>query len=129
MRGLEILNSHIQMRGRSNILLIALSVICFTFGCASQSSGVKSVSCVESEKQKWVQLGWRYLETVGTPAGDAKYAFQLTSPTARTVTAFASAGNSSTSRTFDQRASLCLIVTMQRPGGDTFALVFERPKP
>src|SRR5882724_3740992 len=123
------LNRHLQMMGRSNFLLISLSVICFTFGCAGHSSGVKSGVGVESEKQKWVQLGWSYVETVGAPADDAKYAYQLTSPTARTVTAFASSGNSSTSRSYDQRASLYLIVTMQRPGGDTFALVFERPKP
>jgi hypothetical protein len=93
-------------------------------GCSNQQA-----STIENEKQRRSQEGWKNFETVGTPADDAIYVSQMSSTTARSVAAFASVRGVSTNHFYQQTNALYLVVTMQRPSGDTFALVFEKPKP
>jgi PBP1b-binding outer membrane lipoprotein LpoB len=107
-----------------NILFGLVIVEMLLAGCSNQQA-----STVESEKQKWSREGWKYFETFGAPANDAVDVSQMSSTTARSVTAFASVSGVSTNHIYHQTNALYLVVTMQRPSGDTFALVFEKPKP
>jgi hypothetical protein len=111
------------MKNKLIILLSGLLLCGLTFGCS------RHLSAIEGQKHQWTQEGWNYFETFGKPADDAVYTAQMDSSTARSVSAFASSGGVSTNRIYEQTNQLYLVVTMQRPNGDTFALVFERPKP
>ncbi len=105
-------------------ILCSLVIFFLTPGCGRHPS-----SPLEKEKQRWTRDGWQYVETVGKTADDARYLAHVSSPSARAVTAFATAGGETTHRVYSQTGSLYLVVTLQRPSGETFALVFERAKP
>ena len=83
---------------------------------------------LEAEKERWTGQGWSYVETFGASAADATYASHMSSPTARLLTAFASDSGVRTNKIYAQTNGLYLVVSMQRPSGDTFALVFTKPK-
>jgi hypothetical protein len=104
-------------------IFIVLLITVFVFGCSHHSS------TIEAQKQEWSQEGWKYLETFGHPADDAAYSTFVDSKTADSLTAYAYSGNTSTNHIYEQTNALYLIVTMQRSNGDTFALIFEKPKP
>jgi hypothetical protein len=106
------------------ILLIALlSVV----GC-NRAPQSPTASGLEQEKQRWTGEGWNLVETFGSGSADAVYVTHMSSPTARSVTAFASAAGERTNKVYQQTSALYLVVSMQRPSGDTFALVFTKPK-
>ena len=105
------------------VIFLVLLFTVFVFGCSHHSSAI------EAQKQEWSQKGWKYLETFGTPADDAAYAAFVDSRTADSLTAYAYSGSTSTNHIYEQTNALYLVVTMQRPNGDTFDLIFEKPKP
>jgi len=105
------------------LLAAMLSVV-----ACDRSQQASTTSSFEAEKRRWTVEGWSYVETIGTPANDATYITHISSETARSVTAFASAGGVRTNKVYAQTNALYLVVSMQRPSGDAFALVFTRPK-
>jgi hypothetical protein len=113
-----------RMRFLSHFVLI--SAVLVLLGCGSNQ---KAASVVESEKSRWTAEGWSYLETFGRPSDDAVAASHMSSGTARQITAFARTDGAATNRIYAQTQSLYLVVSMQRPTGDAFALVFSKPKP
>jgi hypothetical protein len=110
-----------QIKNILSILVIAEMLLA---GCSNQQA-----STIENEKQRWTREGWKYFETFGAPANDAVYMSQMSSTTARSVAAFVSVSGVSTNHIYQQTNTLYLVVTMQRQSGDTFALIFEKPKP
>ena len=103
------------------------AVMVFVIGC-SRTEQPSMTSGLENEKQRWTVQGWSYVETFGVSSRDAVYASHMSSPTARSLTAFASAGGVRTNQVYPQTNALYLVVSMQRPSGDTFALVFTKAK-
>ena len=95
------------------------------FGCSSR----QQTFGVEDEKKRWTAEGWTYLETFGRPAEDTVMVAHMSSATAREITAFARTDGVATNQVYAQTQSLYLVVSMQRPTGDAFALVFTKPKP
>lgn len=102
--------------------VLVLLVLC---GCGSR----QQTFGVEDEKKRWIAEGWSYLETFGRPAEDTVIVAHTSSATAREITAFARTDGAATNRVYAQTQSLYLVVSMQRPTGDAFALVFTKPKP
>lgn len=102
-------------------------VMLFAFGCGRSPQPV-AASGPETEKQRWTAEGWSFVETFGSAADDAVYITHMSSPTARSVTAYASAAGEQTNQVYQQTNALYLVVSMQRPSGDTFALVFSKTK-
>ncbi len=94
----------------------------------SQGCGSRQNFSVASEKQKWAAEGWTYVETFGTPADDAVLVTNLSSTTAKAISAFASTQGKSTSKEYTQDNAFYLVVSMQRPSGEAFALVFTKPR-
>jgi hypothetical protein len=112
---------------RSHHIQCLVLVLLLAFGCGRKPQS-PAASGTEQEKQRWIAQGWSYVEAFGTPSDDATYASHMSSPTARSVTAFASAAGGRTNKVYEQTSTLYLVVTMQRPSGDTFTLVFSKPK-
>ncbi len=110
------------------ILLLALL---FLVGCDrnAKSGNPASVETgLAKEKRRWSAEGWSFLETVGTASTDGQYLIHMSSPTARNLTAHASSSGVRTNKVYVQTNALFLIVTMGQSSGDTFALVFTKPK-
>jgi hypothetical protein len=105
--------------------LVWVVVLLGLLGCSSR----QQTSGVEDQKKQWVAEGWSYLETFGRPAEDAVMVAYSSSATARKTTAFARTDGVATNHAYTQTQSLYLVVSIQRPGGDAFALVFTKPKP
>jgi hypothetical protein len=105
------------------LLLALLSVV----GCNRAPHSTAALG-LEQEKQRWTSQGWSFTETFGSGSADGAYVSHMSSPTARSVTAFASASGTRTSKVYQQTNALYLVVSMLRPSGDTFALVFTKPK-
>jgi len=84
---------------------------------------------ISDEKKRWEAQGWTYFETFGRPAEDTVLVFDGNADTANRVTAFARTDGILTNRVYAQSNSIYLVVAMQRPNGDTFSLVFTKPKP
>lgn len=105
--------------------------------CVSIAAFLLLLSCgqrqqtfgVDDEKKRWTAEGWTYFETLGVSAEDTVMVTHMSGKTAREVTAFARIDGILTNRVYAQTQSLYLVVAMQRPTGDYFALVFTKPKP
>ena len=105
---------------------ISISAFIVLLGCGSDQ---RAASVIEEESNRWTTEGWSYLETFGRPSDDAVAASHMSSGTARQITAFARTDGVTTNQIYAQTQSLYLVVSMQRPTGDAFALVFTKPKP
>lgn len=106
------------------ILILLLATACFMPGCGKGPQ----TSDVQAEKEIWRQQGWTYLETFGRPDDDAVEITFMTSDTADKITAFACTNNVQVSRDYVQTNRIYLVASMGQTNGDTFSLVFTKPK-
>jgi hypothetical protein len=104
--------------------IVSVTTLLLLSGC----SGHQQKFRIEDEKKRCEAQGWTYLETFGRPAQDTVMVFDGSFDTAREATAFARTDGMLTKRAYTQTNSIYLVVSMQRPNGDAFALVFTKPK-
>jgi len=106
-----------------SLLLLILSLS----GCGNDPQA-PAVTNLEKERDRWAAEGWAFVETFGPATENAAYAFHLSSETAKSITAIASTSGVRTNKIYHQTNAVYLLVSMQDPSGDTFALVFSKPK-
>jgi len=95
----------------------------------------RKVSVVAAVKRDYATEGWKFLEVVGDLTTDALPVAHFSSMTEQRITATALRNGRRLKKVYVQTDRLFLTVTMQRPtgagcrDGDTFSLVFSKPKP
>ncbi len=107
------------------VLTVILSGVMFA-SCskAGQSEGAFDLPALVSKME---QGGWSYLETLGVP-GKSEAETMLAAKTSRTVTAFWVTKGVREQKIYQQTDTLYAVIAHQKPEGDTFSVVFKRPK-
>ena len=107
----------------------ALSLSALSFGLFLSACDSQKGTTVAVEKKRWTDQGWTYVETVGTATDDARFSAHMNAHTASSMSAFAVTDGKQSEKKFPQNQMQYLVVTMVRPSGDQYALVFAKPKP
>jgi hypothetical protein len=110
------------------ILCLAATLFLGCNPSTQSEQSVKPIHNIESEKQRWTAEGWSFLETFGDISTDGLYLGHMSSSTAQSITAFASHNGTRSEKAYAQTNALFLVVSMEKPSGDTFALIFTKPK-
>lgn len=84
---------------------------------------------VTQEIEKWENLGWEFVETIGASRPDAVYMSHVTSSSASSVKASSHTNEQGHySKTYQQKSQQFLIVSMGHEAHGNFSLVFSKPK-